>query len=113
MSAARESCGYQGYEFGAGTYPDSVCIDGFLHDADHCDNDGNIYLNDEAIPCPMCDREAAIQWWFERNALSWEDSEDEDDDEGHNRRALEAATSLVDDIRRNRGVEPPTQEPTP
>ena len=26
-------CDYQGYEFGAGTYPDSVCIDGRLHDA--------------------------------------------------------------------------------
>ena len=33
-------CDYQGYEFGA-RYPDSVCIDGRLFDADNCDNNGN------------------------------------------------------------------------
>jgi len=30
-------CDYQGYEFGAGHYPDSVCIEGRLFDADACD----------------------------------------------------------------------------
>lgn len=97
-------CDYQGYEFGAGTYPDSLCIDGRLHDADACDESGELYLNDEDIPCPMCRPQDAITWWAERNALYWDDGEDENDEEGHNRRALETATSLVNDIRKNRGA---------
>jgi len=48
-------CNYQGYEFGAGSYPDSVCIDGKLYDADDCDDEGNLYEPGEDIPCPMCD----------------------------------------------------------
>lgn len=98
-------CDYQGYEFGAGTYPDSVCVDGRLLDADHCDDQGNLYDNEEDIPCPMCRPDDAVEWWFERNAFFWDDDEDESDIEGHNKRAHEAAVSLVTDIRRNRGVE--------
>jgi len=100
-------CDYQGYEFGAGSYPDSICIDGRLHDADDAAGDGQVYLQEEDIPCPMCRPDDAIEWWFERNAFSWDDDEDENDEEGHNRRAREAAISLVTDIRRNRGVETP------
>jgi hypothetical protein len=92
--AAATSCGYQGYEFGAGTYPDSVCIEGRLHDADACDAAGNIYLQDEDIPCPMCRPLAAIRWWTEYNQM-----------DGAKRRARANAISLVTDIRRNRGVE--------
>lgn len=33
------SCGYQGYEFGA-HYPDSICCDGYLWDADSGDEMG-------------------------------------------------------------------------
>lgn len=58
-------CNYQGYEFGA-RYPDSMCIDGQLFDADACDDQGRLYEPDEFIPCPMCDREAAIKWWAGR-----------------------------------------------
>lgn len=97
-------CDYQGYEFGAGTYPDSVCIDGRLHDADNSPGPGEVYLLDEDIPCPMCRPQDAIAWWAERNALYWDDGEDTNDEEGHNRRALETATSLVNDIRKNRGA---------
>lgn len=96
-------CGYQGYEFGAGTYPDSICVDGFLHDAD------SDYLNCENIPCPICDREAAIQWWFKR----WENScepDDERDFDVINAEHLERAVSLVDDIRFNRGIPLPTHD---
>lgn len=47
------SCGYQGYEFGA-HYPDSVCIDGELWDAD---SGFESYLNNGGdIPCPQCCR---------------------------------------------------------
>ena len=99
-------CNYQGYEFGAGRYPDSVCIDGSLHDGDACDDNGNIYLNDEDVPCPLCRATDAVDWWTERNALFWDDGEDMADEEGHQRRARETATSLVNDIRANRGVEP-------
>ena len=95
-------CDYQGYEFGAGRYPDSVCFEGRLLDADNCDGDGNVYDNSEDIPCPMCRREEAIQWWTDRNS-SFVD--DDDDEETSIRKARDAATSLVDDIRRNRGIE--------
>lgn len=54
-------CDYQGYEFGA-RYPDSVCIDGRLFDADNCDDNGNLYDNEEDIPCPMCRRADAVRW---------------------------------------------------
>lgn len=54
-------CNYQGYEFGA-RYPDSVCIDGRLFDADYCDDKGNLYDKGDDVPCPMCRREDAIRW---------------------------------------------------
>ena len=52
-------CDYQGYEFGA-SYPDSVCIDGFLWDADSGDacGEGWCYTNGGEIPCPQCTPEA-------------------------------------------------------
>ncbi len=96
-------CDYRGYEFGAGRYPDSYCVDGTLHDAD------SDYANDEHIPCPMCDRDAAIRWWFER----WEDSSEVGDERSWdviNAEHQARATALVDDIRRNRGVEPPSAQ---
>ena len=51
-------CDYQGHEFGA-TYPDSVCIDGFLWDADSGDacGEGWCYTNGGEIPCPQCNAE--------------------------------------------------------
>lgn len=39
--------------FGA-NYPDARCIDGYLHDLDDCDDNGNLYLNEEQYPCPFC-----------------------------------------------------------
>ena len=90
-------CEYHGYEFGAGRYPDSYCIDGKLHDAD------SDYHNDEDVPCPMCDRDAAIQWWFRR----WEGVSEVGDERSWdeiNAEHLANATSLVDDIRKNRGL---------
>jgi hypothetical protein len=54
-------CNYQGYEFGA-RYPDSVCIDGRLFDADYCDDNGNLYDREDDVPCPMCRREDAVKW---------------------------------------------------
>lgn len=87
-------CDYQGYEFGAGTYPDSVCIDGRLYDADNCDNGGNLYEPMEDIPCPMCKPEEAISYWTDRNSFSGHSDEE----------ASTAARSLVADIRKNRGV---------
>lgn len=44
-------CGYTGHEFGA-RYPDSVCIDGFLWDADSGGEDGLTHGGDMA--CPRC-----------------------------------------------------------
>lgn len=87
-------CDYQGYEFGA-SYPDSVCIDGKLFDADNCDGDGSLFDPGEDIPCPMCRPEDARRWWTRRMDGSYKDRH-------------RAARSLVADIRRNRknGTEP-------
>lgn len=91
-------CDYQGYEFGAGNYPDSVCIDGRLYDADDCDDKGNLYEPAENIPCPICDPGGAIAYWTDRNSYGADPKED--------KHAQECAVSLVNDIRKNRGVHP-------
>lgn len=50
-------CSYQGYEFGA-SYPDSLCIEGLLYDADSgapaSDGHGWNYDRGGEIPCPHC-----------------------------------------------------------
>lgn len=50
-------CDYQGYEFGA-PYPDSVCIDGRLWDADSCVEPGGDLTSGGDIPCPQCNHDA-------------------------------------------------------
>jgi hypothetical protein len=87
-------CDYQGYEFGAGSYPDSVCIDGRLYDADNCDGDGNLFDTGEDIPCPMCNPKGAVEYWTDQNRNGG----------GTRKAAAKAARSLVADIRANRGV---------
>lgn len=93
-----EGCGYQGYEFGAGRYPDSICFGGRLYDADDCDGEGNYYEPSEDVPCPMCKPHEAVQYWAGQN-LSGGLSK---------REATIAARSLVESIRKNRenGTEP-------
>lgn len=98
-----EGCGYQGYEFGAGWYPDSQCFGGVLYDMDNCDNAGMIFEPGVFIPCPMCDPKGAVASHKEdfltqtrrnkRGRLSMRFSK---------RGAARAARSLVRDIRRNR-----------
>jgi len=55
------SCQYQGYEFGA-NYLDSVCIDGFLWDADsgYGTEEGWNYTHGGDIPCPLCYFKSAV-----------------------------------------------------
>lgn len=92
------SCGYQGYEFGA-PYPDSICVDGRLYDADNCDDNGALYEPGDDIPCPMCYPKAAIAYWKQQNLMGTR---------GSKRNAARAARSLVRNIRMNRqnGTEP-------
>ena len=94
MATESSGCDYQGYEFGAGSYPDSVCVEGALFDADNCDNEGNLYEPAEDIPCPICRRAEAIRYWTNRNRLSGNTQKE----------AAKAARSLVRDIRQNRGL---------
>jgi len=58
-------CDFMGQDFGA-QYPDSVCIDGFLWDADSGDaapdGSGWIYTNGGDIPCPKCNEKAAAKY---------------------------------------------------
>lgn len=49
-------CDYQGHEFGAELYPDSVCINGYLYDADYTDENNNVIITDDGIPCPKCNK---------------------------------------------------------
>lgn len=100
-------CNYQGYEFGAGRYPDSYCVDGKLHDADID------YLNDENVPCPICRREDAIQWWYSRNENSIQGHSDDPDWDAINAEHMKNAISLVDDIRKNRGITDPNATEAP
>jgi len=90
-------CNYQGYEFGA-SYPDSVCIDGKLYDADNCDDKGNLYEPDEDVPCPMCRPADAVKYHIHRMNSGLRTYEE--------RRKM--ARHLVADIRKNRknGTEP-------
>ena len=104
-----EGCGYQGYEFGAGSYPDSQCFGGQLYDMDECEEPGTVNIPDDYVPCPMCDPRGAIRYHKEnfltqsrRNAkgkLCMRFSK---------RKAAQAARRLVRDIRQNRknGTEP-------
>ena len=55
----RMSCNYQGHEFGA-NYLDSVCIDGFLWDADSGDSEGLSVGGD--IPCPKCNHDKWVEY---------------------------------------------------
>lgn len=50
-----DGCDYQGHEFGA-SYPDSVCLDGWLFDADsgYSIDGGWAYTSGGDIPCPKC-----------------------------------------------------------
>lgn len=50
-----DGCDYQGYEFGA-CYLDSVCIDGFLWDADSGEPGCQLDCGGE-IPCPQCNHD--------------------------------------------------------
>ena len=92
-------CGYQGYEFGAGRYPDSQCFGGRLYDMDNCDEPGTVFEPSEDIPCPMCHPRKAIDYWTDRNRRSGELTA---------KKARKAAECLVADIRKNRqnGTEP-------
>ena len=56
--------------FGA-TYPDAICINGGLHDADDCDDNGRIYLKDEDFPCPFCRGEDYVRWASAYYSISW------------------------------------------
>ena len=98
-------CTYQGYEFGAALYPDSVCIEGRLFDADHCDGDGNLYDNDEDIPCPMCRPTDAVAYRAEQHFMVGDVDQEE---------ALKMAMSQIASFRENRGVfdefQPPSNE---
>jgi hypothetical protein len=58
MTDTNKNCNYQGNEFGSKDYPDSICINGFLYDADSWDGTGyTIPQPDEKkIPCPKCNK---------------------------------------------------------
>ncbi len=57
-------CNYQGYEFGAGHYVDSECIEGYLYDSDSWDGEGfTIPAHDEfKIPCPKCNKKEHTEY---------------------------------------------------
>ncbi|SHF19193.1 hypothetical protein [Chryseobacterium vrystaatense] len=46
--------------FGA-SYPDATCIDGYLWDLDHVNDDGTLYGGGDD-PCPFCNKEEFVEW---------------------------------------------------
>jgi hypothetical protein len=54
--------------FGA-KYPDARCVDGYLHDMDKCDDEGNLYLMNESYPCPFCNKEEFMQEAINNEAI--------------------------------------------
>jgi hypothetical protein len=84
MKRLPKGCGYQGYEYGARSYPDSLCCGGRLYDADELEELA------EEIPCPNCREEEAVEYWFDRFALGGEDPAS----------ARDAANNFVAHIRR-------------
>jgi hypothetical protein len=102
------SCGYQGYEFGAGSYPDSQCFGGRLYDMDKCDG-GMIFEPMDYIPCPMCRPKESIARYKQDNLLVMPFRNSRGEPKGYSKRnAARMARSLVRDIRKNRknGTEP-------
>lgn len=101
-------CDYQGYEFGA-PYPDSVCVDGRLYDADYFDSEGRLYDNGLGAVCPICDKDGAIEWWYGQYEDSCHPDNDnpvtEKDWAEINAYHMANAMRLVADIRKNRGIE--------
>lgn len=67
-------CDYQGYEFGAGAYPDSDCVDGYLYDADSWDGEGYTIPapDEEKIPCPKCNPNEHKKWLKEQETIKKE-----------------------------------------
>lgn len=57
-------CDYQGYEFGA-CYLDSVCINGYLWDADSGEPGEALEVGGE-IPCPMCNHDEFLEYHEEQ-----------------------------------------------
>lgn len=74
MTKPQLGCDYRGQEFGA-RYPDSVCIDGYLWDADsgNATEDGWLYDNGGEMPCPQCNESYAAEQLSERLADECED----------------------------------------
>lgn len=94
MDQLPEGCGYLGYEFGAGSYPDSLCRGGKLYDVENLDNDGCLLDPMEDIPCPMCREQDAVECWRHQFELGGESSAD----------ARLSAHSLVDSFRNKRDI---------
>jgi hypothetical protein len=65
-----KGCSYTAPTFGA-NYPDGVCVEGYLWDADSGDSDGDgwVYTSGGEIPCPFCNRGAAIEACAEEMAF--------------------------------------------
>ena len=69
MKRLPKGSGYQSYDFGARSYPDSLCSGGRLFDADDCDSDGPT----EDIPCAICLKKRRSSIGFDRFALGGEE----------------------------------------
>lgn len=74
-------CDYRGQEFGA-NYPDSVCVEGYLYDADSGEAVDGGWLftdNEQEFPCPNCNLGAAgivladrmFENWRDRASTAW------------------------------------------
>jgi hypothetical protein len=79
-----QSCDYTGNDFGA-TYPDSICINGYLWDMDSGYNtdDGWVYTSGGELRCPQCNNGISrdvLLYWSNR---VWDYYVDNIDDNNH------------------------------
>lgn len=71
MAETTKGCRYTGHEFGA-SYPDSVCVRGYLWDADSGDadpgGDGWLFTRGGDIPCPRCNAAESAAYHADQEA---------------------------------------------
>ena len=70
MERNKKGCGVEIPMFGA-TYPDAVCLDGYLYDMDSWD--GKSYFIGGDIPCPICNTEEFIELFLENGEFENEE----------------------------------------
>lgn len=102
MSNDKKQCPQFPY-FGA-SYPDAVCIDGFLWDLDSCDEPGGPLYQGGDSPCPFCNPQSAYESTW--NCLDYSDQEENETDEAFEQKTYKIIADNINKLRVYHGFEP-------